>query len=106
MIKVTFIDHDGTEHETELETGQSLMEGAVGNGIEGIVADCGGACACATCHCYIDPAWQERVGEANELEKEMLECANEPAENSRLSCQITLTEQLDGLVVRLPESQL
>nr|WHW29731.1 putative ferredoxin, 2Fe-2S [uncultured bacterium] len=106
MVKITFIDFDGTVHDIEMETGQSLMEGAVANGIEGIVADCGGALACATCHCYIDADWQDRVGEPTELEKEMLECANEPEENSRLSCQVQITEELDGLVVSLPESQL
>ena len=81
------------------------MEAAVVNDVEGIDADCGGACACATCHVYIDQDWTAIVGPAEELEAEMLDVAEEVKENSRLSCQIKITEELDGLIVRTPESQ-
>lgn len=105
MPKITYITHDGTATEVEATVGSTVMQTAVDNFIDGILAECGGACSCATCHCYIDETWQEKVGEANPLEKEMLDFAVEPKENSRLSCQIDVTEELDGLVVHLPESQ-
>ncbi|MCK9469427.1 MAG: 2Fe-2S iron-sulfur cluster-binding protein [Porticoccaceae bacterium] len=105
MTKVTFIDHAGTEHQVEVEKGTSLMQAAMDNGVDGIVAECGGACSCATCHCYVDEAWVARTGEPSDIEKDMLDCVLDPQPNSRLSCQIIIDDSLDGLVVRLPESQ-
>ena len=105
MPKVTFIDFEENQTDVEVQVGYSLMEAAVVNDVEGIDADCGGACACATCHVYIDQDWTAIVGPAEELEAEMLDLAEEVKENSRLSCQIKITEELDGLIVRTPESQ-
>ncbi|GAB3287590.1 2Fe-2S iron-sulfur cluster-binding protein [Parahaliea aestuarii] len=105
MVKITYIEHDGRTFEVDAEIGSTVMQTAVDNGIEGIVAECGGACSCATCHCYIDEAWVETVGEANQLEQQMLGFTVEPRDNSRLGCQIDITQELDGLVVRLPEAQ-
>ncbi len=105
MTQVTFIDPAGTEHKVEVEKGTSLMQAAMDNGIDGIVAECGGACSCATCHCYIDEEWVARVGEPSAIEKDMLDCVIDPQPNSRLSCQVILDDSLDGLVVRLPKSQ-
>jgi ferredoxin, 2Fe-2S len=107
MALVTYVEHDGARHEVEVPPGDSVMQGAVNNMISGIVAECGGALACATCHCYVDDAWIDRVGPpASDAEKQMLECAAaEVKRGSRLSCQIAVNEALDGLVVRLPESQ-
>jgi 2Fe-2S ferredoxin len=106
MALVTYIEHDGTEYKVEVPSGDTVMQGALNNMVEGIVAECGGGLACATCHCYVDDAWMGRVGEAEGVEKEMLEAASaEVKPNSRLSCQLTVTEEWDGLVVRLPESQ-
>jgi 2Fe-2S ferredoxin len=107
MASVTYIDHDGTPHKVEVSDGDSVMQGAVNNMISGIVAECGGGMACATCHCYVDAAWIDRVGPPTSAsEKEMLEsAAAERKVGSRLSCQITVSQELDGLVVHLPESQ-
>lgn len=105
MPVVTYISHDGAINEIEVASGTSVMQGAVDNMIDGIVAECGGSCSCATCHCYIDEAWLDKVPPASEMEKDMLECVLEPEDNSRLSCQITVTDELDGLVVKLPASQ-
>jgi 2Fe-2S ferredoxin len=105
MAKITYIEHDGKEHTIEVKTGQSVMEGAVKNNIPGIDADCGGACACATCHVYVDPAWQDKTGTASPMEESMLDFAEAVEPNSRLSCQIKVTDDLDGLIVRMPESQ-
>lgn len=105
MPQITFVEHDGTENKLEVESGYSLMQAAVDNMLEGIVAECGGACSCATCHCYVDAPWFDKVGTPNSTEEEMIEFAVERKENSRLSCQIQVTEELDGLVVHLPESQ-
>ena len=106
MAHVTYIEHNGTEHEVEIANGDSVMQGALNHAIEGIVGECGGGMACATCLCYVDPAWVARVGEASEMEKQMLEfAAHGDQPGSRLSCQITVSDKLDGLVVRLPESQ-
>jgi len=105
MPVVTYICHDGAINEIEVASGTSVMQGAVDNMIDGIVAECGGSCSCATCHCYIDEAWLDKVPPASEMEKDMLECVLEPEDNSRLSCQITVTDELDGLVVKLPASQ-
>jgi 2Fe-2S ferredoxin len=105
MPKITYIEHDGAEHVIEARPGLSVMEGAVKNNIPGIDADCGGACACATCHVYVDEAWIEKTGKASAMEESMLDFADEVQPNSRLSCQIRVTAELDGLVVRLPERQ-
>jgi 2Fe-2S ferredoxin len=105
MVKVTYIAQDGSDHTIDAQAGLSLMKAAVFNGVPGIDADCGGACACATCHVYVPEVWRELTGQAGADEAEMLECAINPAEGSRLSCQITVTEALEGLVVHLPASQ-
>ena len=106
MPKVTYINFDGTETIIELPKDHSLMEGAVQNDIDGIVAECGGSCMCATCHCYIDEAFLDKLPEMSEEEDEMLEEAESTRkENSRLGCQIRMTPELEGLVVRLPEEQ-
>lgn len=105
MAKVTFIEFNGTVHEVDATLGQSLMRAAVDHGVPGIDADCGGACACATCHVYVDPAWLERTGSRGEMEESMLGFAAAAQDNSRLSCQIEMTEALAGIVLRLPEGQ-
>jgi 2Fe-2S ferredoxin len=105
MAKITYIEHGGAEHVIDVKTGLSVMEGAVKNNIPGIDADCGGACACATCHVYVDEAWREKTGASSAMEDSMLDFAEDVQPNSRLSCQIKVTDELDGLVVRMPESQ-
>lgn len=103
MAKVTYFDPAGEQHDIEVENGMSVMEGAFNNMIDGVVAECGGARACATCHVHIDPEWTERVGGPNDMEDEMLEIAENRSERSRLGCQIEITDELDGLVVHIPE---
>jgi 2Fe-2S ferredoxin len=105
MVSITYIEFSGQEHVVDVKPGQTVMEGAVKNNVPGIDADCGGACACATCHVYVDPAWQAKTGDRNTMEESMLDFADNVEPNSRLSCQIKVTEELDGLVVRMPESQ-
>ncbi|MBV9861103.1 MAG: 2Fe-2S iron-sulfur cluster binding domain-containing protein [Alphaproteobacteria bacterium] len=105
MPKVTYVEHDGTEHRLDVPVGLSVMRGAVNHNIPGIDADCGGECACATCHVYVDPAWFDKLGPQSDQEVSMLSFAALAEPNSRLSCQITMTDGLDGLVVRLPEAQ-
>lgn len=105
MPKITYIDHQGTSRTIEVANGLTVMEGAVKNNVPGIDADCGGACACATCHVYVDEAWLEKVGQAEGMETSMLDFAENVQDNSRLSCQITVSDELDGLVVTTPESQ-
>lgn len=105
MPKVTFIAHDGTPHEVQAAAGQSLMLAAVTNGVPGIDADCGGACACATCHVYVPEAWAGKLPEQGQMEKDMLNFSAELRDNSRLACQIPITEALDGLTVHMPEAQ-
>ena len=105
MAKITYIEHNGAEHVIEVKNGLSVMEGAVKNNIPGIDADCGGACACATCHVYVDEAWRDKTGTSSAMEESMLDFAENVEPNSRLSCQIKVTDALDGLVVRMPESQ-
>lgn len=105
MAKITYIEHDGTAHEIDVDTGMTVMEGALRNSISGIDADCGGACACATCHVYVDGAWLDKTGAAEKMEEDMLDFAFDVRENSRLSCQIKVSDALDGLIVRLPEKQ-
>jgi 2Fe-2S ferredoxin len=105
MTKITYIEFDGSEHVVEAKNGLSIMEAAVKNLIPGIDADCGGACACATCHVYVDSDWQKKTGQADEMELSMLDFAEDVKNTSRLSCQIKITDELDGIVIRLPESQ-
>jgi 2Fe-2S ferredoxin len=105
MPKITYIEHNGSEHVLDVKSGLSVMEGAVKNNIPGIDADCGGACACATCHVYVDAAWADKTGAKSAMEESMLDFAENVEPTSRLSCQIKVTDQLDGLVVRMPESQ-
>jgi 2Fe-2S ferredoxin len=105
MVKVTYIEFDGTEHAVDASPGMTAMEAAVKHGVPGIDADCGGACACATCHVYIDPAFEGMAGKRSSMEESMLDFASERKANSRLSCQITLDKTLDGLVLRLPKFQ-
>ncbi len=105
MAKITYVQPDGTTSQVDVANGQSVKDGAVNNLVPGILAECGGACACATCHVYIDDAWMEKVGEAQGVEKDMLDFAFEPRETSRLSCQVDVSAALDGLVVHVPEEQ-
>ena len=105
MAKITFIQHNGTEQTVDGLPGMSVMETAVKNMVPGIDADCGGACACATCHVYIEPEWREKVGARNPMEEDMLDFAFEVKSNSRLTCQIKVKPELDGLVVRVPSRQ-
>ena len=105
MAKITYIEFNGEEHVIDVKTGLSVMEGAVKNNIPGIDADCGGACACATCHVYVDDAWLDKTGEKSAMEESMLDFAENVEPNSRLSCQIKVGDELEGLVVRMPESQ-
>ena len=105
MAKITYIQFDGTETVIDVKPGLTVMEGAVKNNVRGIDADCGGACACATCHVFVDEAWVSKTGEKSAMEESMLDFAENVEANSRLSCQIRVTEELDGLVVRMPESQ-
>ena len=105
MALIKYIEHNGNELEIHVENGLSVMQGAVDNMIDGIIAECGGACSCATCHCYVDEAWFSKTGSPDEMEQDMIECTIDPQPTSRLSCQITVSDELDGLVVRLPKSQ-
>lgn len=105
MGRVICIENDGTEHVIDVPNGLSIMEAATRAGVPGIDADCGGACACATCHVIVDAAWMDAAGAPDGVEREMLEFAIDPQPTSRLSCQITMRPKLDGLVVRVPETQ-
>ena len=105
MPQITFIQPDGTQQVVQAQTGMTVMETAKKHMIEGIEAECGGACACATCHVYVDEAWLGKVGGPNEMEEDMLDFAFDVRPASRLSCQIKVTDDLDGLVVRVPEKQ-
>ncbi len=105
MPTVTYVSSSGDRHSVEADLGKSVMETAVGNGVPGIDADCGGACACATCHVIVDPDWFERLTSPEDAERSMLEFAVDPQPRSRLSCQLVITEALDGLVVHTPETQ-
>ncbi len=105
MTKVTFIDASGASRAVEAQDGSTLMETALRNSVPGIEAECGGACACATCHVYVAPEWTEAVGSASPMEEDMLDFAADVRPNSRLSCQIRISEALDGLVVTTPAKQ-
>ena len=105
MAKITYFTHTGDRYEVEAENGSTVMENAIKNGIPGIEAECGGACACATCHVYVDEDWVAATGSPESMEEDMLDFAYDVRPNSRLSCQIKVTDALDGLVVRIPEQQ-
>jgi 2Fe-2S ferredoxin len=105
MTKITFIAHDGTARSVEAENGMSVMEAAIKNQVPGIEAECGGACACATCHVYVDEAFAAKVGPAAAMENDMLDFATEVKPNSRLSCQIKISDTLEGVIIRTPERQ-
>ena len=106
MAKITYIEHNGKSHTIEIAHGLSVMEGAVQNNIPGIDADCGGSMACATCHVYVKEEWFNKLPKKEDGEEDMLDMAFEPKKNSRLSCQLMVTDQLEGLVVNLPEKQV
>ena len=105
MPKITYIEYSGKEHHVEMPLGFTIMEGAVKNSIPGIDADCGGSCACATCHVYVDENYLSKIPAAQEAEKDMLDFVNDPNNSSRLSCQIIITNDLDGIIVRMPKKQ-
>ena len=105
MATITFIEFDGTAHKLDVETGKSVMQAAVDNSLRGILGDCGGACSCATCHCYVPEEWADKIPEATMGEEKMLKGAKYLKPNSRLGCQISVTAELDGLVVDLPAEQ-
>ena len=105
MAKITYIENNGKEHTVDVQNGLTVMEGAVQNDIPGIDADCGGSMACATCHVYVKDDWYDKIDEKSEGEDDMIDQAYEPKKNSRLSCQIIVSDDLDGLVVDMPEKQ-
>lgn len=107
MPKITYVEHNGKQHVVEVPAGLTVMEGARDNGIPGIEADCGGACACSTCHVYVDAAWVDRLPPIEAMEEDMLDFAYKPEPGrSRLTCQLKVTDALDGLVVQMPEKQI
>jgi 2Fe-2S ferredoxin len=105
MVKITFVQPDGSQKVVEATSGITVMEAAKLSLVPGIEAECGGACACATCHVYVDDAWREKTGQPNPMEEDMLDFAFDVREESRLSCQIHITDDMDGLVVHVPEKQ-
>jgi len=105
MTKITYIAADGSRYDVDAESGSTVMENAIRNGVPGIEAECGGACACATCHVYVDEGFKELVGEPEPMEEDMLDFAFEVRPTSRLSCQIRVRDELDGLTVTVPERQ-
>ncbi len=105
MPKITYKDKDGNSKIIEVENGLSVMEGAIQNDIPGIDADCGGAMACATCHVYVEEKWFDKLSKAEDAEVDMIDMAHEPKKNSRLSCQLIVTDELNGLIVTTPEKQ-
>ena len=105
MPKIKYIEHSGKQHEIEVPNGLTVMEGAVQNNISGIDADCGGSCACATCHVYVEEKWFDKLPKKEISEEDMLDMAFEPKKFSRLACQITVEDKLDGLVVKMPSKQ-
>ena len=107
MAKITYVEYGGKEHVVDVANGLTVMEGARDNGIPGIEADCGGACACSTCHVYVDPAWVDRLPKKDHMEADMLDFAWQPDPvRSRLTCQLKVTDALDGLRVQMPEKQI
>ena len=105
MPKITYIEHTGKSHSVEVPKELSVMEGAIQNNIPGIVADCGGSCACATCHVYVEEKWFDKLPMKEDAEQDMLDMAFEPQKFSRLACQITITDDLEGMVVKMPSKQ-
>lgn len=105
MTKITYIAHDGTRFDVDAANGSTVMENAIRNSVPGIEAECGGACACATCHVYVDEAWSAVVGTPEAMEEDMLDFAFDVRPTSRLSCQIRVSDELEGLVVNIPERQ-
>jgi len=106
MPTINYRTHDGQDFSIEVPTGWSVMEGAIQNDVPGIVAECGGGCACATCHVFVDAEWMAKLGDRSSMEEDMLECtAEESNKQSRLSCQIKVSEECEGLIVSLPENQ-
>lgn len=105
MPRITYIEANGTEHVVDAEVGSSVMQSAVRNGVPGIVGECGGNCACGTCRVYVEAAWSAKTGQAAEIEAATLEVREDPRPQKRLSCQINVTEELDGLIVHMPASQ-
>ena len=105
MPKITYIEHTGKSHSVEVPKELSVMEGAIQNNIPGIDADCGGSCACATCHVYVEEKWFDKLPNKEDAEQDMLDMAFEPQKFSRLACQITIADELDGLVVKMPSKQ-
>ena len=106
MPKIIYLTPDGIRHEVVVENGYSVMEGAINANIEGIVAECGGACACATCHSYIDDAWMDKMPPMDDMEDSMLDAAYERKDNSRLTCQIEVNDELDGLIIHVADNDL
>ena len=106
MVKITYVEFGGTEHVVDVPEGLTVMEGARDNDIPGIEADCGGACACSTCHVYVDEAWADKLPAKEPMEEDMLDFAYEAKPTSRLTCQVRVTPELEGLVVRMPEKQI
>ena len=106
MTKITYIENNGKEHTVDVQNGLTVMEGAVQNDIPGIDADCGGSMACATCHVYVKDDWYDKLDEKSEGEDDMIDQAYDPKKNSRLSCQITVSDKIEGLIIHLPEKQV
>jgi len=105
MAKITYIEADGAEHVAEVRAGVSVMQAALASGVPGIVAECGGNCACGTCRVYVDASWREKTGRASAIEEAIMDIRDDPLPGKRLSCQIKITEELNGLIVRIPASQ-
>jgi 2Fe-2S ferredoxin len=106
MARITYIEFNGKRHEIDIPSGLSVMQGAIANNVRGVIAECGGACSCATCHVYIDESWVDRLENKNEEEAAMLDAVCNPQPNSRLSCQIKVTDAIEGLIVKLPAKQV
>jgi len=107
MVKITYIEYGGTAHVVDVPAGRTVMEGARDNGLPGIEADCGGACACSTCHVYVHPDWVEKLPPIEDMEEDMLDFAHEPdPTRSRLTCQVKVSDELGGLIVEMPEKQI
>ena len=106
MAKITYIEFNGKEHVLDAPTGHSVMEVAIANNVRGVIAECGGACSCATCHVHVDAAWIDKLDKPDDMEDAMLDAVVDRQPNSRLSCQIKASDALDGLIVRLPEKQV
>jgi len=105
VVKITYIESNGTEHVLDVTPGWSVMQGAVKNNVPGILADCGGSCACGTCRVYVDEKWREKIGTPSDMEEATMDIHDDQTPGKRLGCQITVREELDGLVVRMPERQ-